>query len=126
MKQSKGKNILVMDDDAPTRSFISAILEGEGHTVVACKNGKEGVAAFKRNRFDLVITDIAMPVIDGIDAIILIRNDDGTVPIIAMSGAERNESLLKFADYFSADDTISKPFGKKELLRMVEKALKEK
>jgi CheY-like chemotaxis protein len=46
------------------------------------------------------------------------------VPIIAMSGAERGESLLKFADYFSADATLRKPFEKKALLGMVEKVLK--
>jgi CheY-like chemotaxis protein len=123
MKRPTIKKVLVMDDDGPTRNFVQSILEAEGHTVVACKNGKEGVAAFKKNTFDLVITDIAMPIIDGIDAIILIRKENGAVPIIAMSGAERGESLLKLADYISADATIQKPFEKSVLLRMVEKAL---
>jgi CheY-like chemotaxis protein len=124
MKRTGGKKILVMDDDGPTRDFVRLILEEAGHAVVACKNGKEGVAAFKKNSFDLVITDISMPVIDGIDAIILIRKENGAVPIIAMSGAERGDSLLKFADYFSADATLRKPFEKKALLLMVEKVLK--
>jgi CheY-like chemotaxis protein len=124
MKRSTAKKVLVMDDDGPTRSFVQSILEAEGHTVMACKNGKEGVAAFKKSVFDLVITDIAMPIIDGIDAIILIRKENGAVPIIAMSGAERGDSLLKFADYFAADATLHKPFEKKALLGMVEKVLK--
>lgn len=118
------KRVLVMDDDGPTRSFVQSILEAQGYSVVACKNGKEGVATFKKNHFDLVITDIAMPIIDGIDAIILIRKENGAVPIIAMSGAERGESLLKLADYISADATLRKPFEKNALLPMVEKALK--
>jgi CheY-like chemotaxis protein len=105
MKQSGIKKILVMDDDGPTRDFVRAILEETDHSVVACKNGKDGVAAFKKSCFDLVITDIAMPVVDGIDAIIHIREENGAVPIIAMSGAERGESLLKLADYISADFT---------------------
>jgi CheY-like chemotaxis protein len=124
MKKATIKKILVMDDDGSTREFVRSVLEKEGHMVVACKNGKEGVAAFKKSGFDLVITDISMPVIDGIDAIILIRKENGVVPIIAMSGAERGESLLKFADYFSADATLRKPFEKKALLGMVEKVLK--
>lgn len=124
MKRTTAKNILVMDDDTPTRNFVQSVLENAGHTVVACKNGKDGFAAFKKSGFDLVITDIAMPIIDGIDTIILIRKENGDIPIIAMSGAERSESLLKFADYFSADATLNKPFEKKALLGMVEKVLK--
>jgi len=124
MKTSQAKKILIMDDDAVTREFVRSILEIAGYSIITGKNGKEGVEAFGKNKVDLVITDMAMPVVDGIEAIIRIRKENGEVPIIAMSGAERGESLLKFADYVTADATLQKPFGKKALLNMVEKVMK--
>ena len=122
-KCKKPSRILVMDDDGATREFIGSALEKAGYSVVACKNGKEGVAEFKKGNFDLVITDISMPIVDGIDAIILIRKENAAVPIIAASGAERSESFLKVADYFAADATLQKPFSGKLLCAAVERAL---
>lgn len=123
MKSGREKKVLVMDDDVITRGFVQSILEKAGFVVVVCKNGKEGVEAFNAADMDLVITDMAMPVMDGIEAIMSIRKKNGEVPIIAMSGAERGESLLKFADFVSADATLQKPFEKKQLMKMVEKVL---
>jgi two-component system chemotaxis response regulator CheY len=124
MKERPAGRVLVIDDDGPTRDFVQSILEGAGYAVAACRNGKEGLAAFSQGGFDLVVTDIAMPLIDGIDAIMFIRKSNAEVPIVAMSGAERSASFLKMADHFSADATIQKPFDKKRLLAAVEKAMK--
>jgi DNA-binding response OmpR family regulator len=118
------KSILVIDDDSPTRGLVKVILEKAGHQVVSSKNGKEGVVKFRKEKFDLVITDISMPVINGLDAIVLMRKENPTIPIIAMSGVERSLSFLKMADYFTADATIQKPFEPKALVAMVKKVLK--
>jgi CheY-like chemotaxis protein len=124
MPKKTTKRILVMDDDSAIRLFIGSTLENAGYAAVACKNGAEGVAEFSKGKFDLVVTDISMPVVDGIDAIIHIRKNDATVPIIAVSGAERGESFLKVADFFTADATLRKPFTGKDLCAAVEKALR--
>jgi CheY-like chemotaxis protein len=124
MKCTKSKRILVMDDDGPTRDFIASTLETAGYEVVACKNGKEGVAEFLKGNFDGIVTDISMPIVDGIDAILQIRKDNAMVPIVAVSGTERSESFLKVADYFTADATLQKPFTGKLLRAAVDKALK--
>lgn len=115
--------ILVMDDDAATRKFIALILEHAGYAVQTCANGKEGIEAFRTRQFDLVITDILMPGIGGIEVITLIRQENSTVPIIAISGAERSESFLNMADYYTADLTVQKPFNSKQLLDAIKKAL---
>jgi DNA-binding response OmpR family regulator len=118
------KKILVIDDDSPTRGLVKVILEKAGYQVVSGKNGKEGVVKFRKEKFDLVITDISMPVINGLDAIVLMRKENPTIPIIAMSGVERSLSFLKMADYFTADATIQKPFEPKALVAMVKKVLR--
>jgi DNA-binding response OmpR family regulator len=125
MKRQGVKRILVMDDDKPTRQFIGAALEKAGYSVIACKNGAEGVKEFVTERFDCIVTDISMPVVDGIDAMLHIRKVDAAVPIIAVSGAERSESFLKVADYFAADLTLEKPVTGKQLCAAVEKVLKD-
>ncbi|MBN2035497.1 MAG: response regulator [Chitinispirillaceae bacterium] len=118
------KRILAMDDDGVTRGLLKVALEKEGYRVTTCKNGKEGVARFRQDGFDLVITDISMPLIDGIDAIVLMRKENPHVPIIAISGVERSLSFLKMADYFTADATLQKPFDPKKLTETVKKLLK--
>ena len=118
------KTVLVIDDDAATRGLVQITLEKKGYKVVTCKNGKEGVSRFRNERFDLVITDISMPVINGLDAIVLMRKENPTIPIVAMSGMERSLSFLKMADYFTADATIQKPFDPKTLASIVKKAIK--
>jgi two-component system, chemotaxis family, chemotaxis protein CheY len=124
MKRKAEQRILVMEDDATTRQFLRSSLEKAGYAVTVCKNGQEGVAEFAKSKFDLVITDISMPLVDGIDAILLISKKDAAVPIIAVSGTSRSESLLKVADYFAADATLQKPFTGKQLCATVAKVMR--
>jgi DNA-binding response OmpR family regulator len=124
MNIGTSNRILVIDDDSATRGLVKVILEKAGYRVATSKNGKEGVIKFRKEQFDLVITDISMPVINGLDAIVLMRKENPTFPIIAMSGVERSLSFLKMADYFTADATIQKPFEPKTLTTLVKKVLK--
>jgi DNA-binding response OmpR family regulator len=117
------RRILVIDDDASMRDFIRSVLDRAGYDVSVCGNGREGAAAFRKDDFALVITDMVMPVADGIEAISLIRKANPLVPIVAMSGVDRSKSLLKMADYFTADATLQKPFGSRQLLSIIKKFL---
>jgi CheY-like chemotaxis protein len=117
------KNILVIDDNETMSDMLCTVLEDAGYAVKACVNGKDGIDAFRALHFDLVITDISMPVMGGIEVIKLVRQENATVPIIAMSGTDRAESFLGMADYYTADFTLQKPFGPKQLIKMVAKAL---
>jgi CheY-like chemotaxis protein len=117
------KKILVLEDDGATRNLLAALLEKAGYAVQTCVNGKEGIEVFRARTFDLVITDMSMPVIGGMEVIKLVRQENPTVPIIAMSGAERSESLLSMADYYTADATVHKPFDALQMIDAVKKAL---
>ena len=115
------RKILVLEDDGATRNIIAAVLEKAGYTVQSCADGKEGIESFRARQFDLVITDISMPGISGIEVIRLIRLESPTVPIIAMSGTDRSESFLSMADYYTADLTVQKPFDAAQIIAAVKK-----
>jgi CheY-like chemotaxis protein len=83
-----GLHLLVVDDVAANRAMMRALLTSDGHLVTAAENGAEAVALTARDRFDAVLMDVRMPVMDGIEATRRIRmlpGEAGTTPIIAIS-----------------------------------------
>lgn len=120
-------NILVADDQENIRKILKSLLEQFGHTVTVATNGKEALQAYGANPADILITDILMPDMEGIETIREFRKLDPNVRIIAMSGGgavEANE-YLKMAKLFGAKFTISKPFDVQEILDAVNKVLAE-
>jgi len=117
------KEILIMDDEAATRGIMETVLAKAGYAITVCSNGKEGIDKFRNHQCDLVITDISMPVMNGLEVITLIRKENAEVPIIAISGTERSSSFLSMADYYTADVTIEKPINAQELIQAVKDAL---
>ncbi len=78
--------ILVVDDDTAVRAAIQIVLERDGHEVVAASSGRAGIAAVNESTFDVVICDIFMPDMDGIETIQEFHRRAPNVPVIAMSG----------------------------------------
>ena len=78
--------ILVIDDDAPFRGMLRQVLGREGYEVMEASNGKEGMALFRAEPTDLVISDILMPEQEGLQTIKELRRDFPEVKIIAISG----------------------------------------
>jgi two-component system cell cycle sensor histidine kinase/response regulator CckA len=80
--------VLVVDDEEPIRRLVCAAAASAGCQYLEASNGLEAVALFRsnRDRIDLVITDISMPVMDGHEAVVRIRESKAAVPIICMSG----------------------------------------
>jgi CheY-like chemotaxis protein len=117
--------VLVIDDDALVRATLRAILGGAGFEVVLASDGLDGLAEFRRQRVDLVITDIVMPDMEGIETIRQIRDLEPSVPILAISGGGRGVSLdyLHMAQQLGATATLSKPFEADELLVAVDRCL---
>jgi CheY-like chemotaxis protein len=81
--------ILVIDDDPLTRLTIQAMLEDAGYPVITAGNGREGLELIGRHRPRLVITDMVMPEMEGIDAIRAIKRDHADIRILAISGGGR-------------------------------------
>jgi CheY-like chemotaxis protein len=117
--------ILVIDDDARTLRTIRRVLELARHEVVEARNGKVGISLYREKPADLVITDMIMPEVDGVETINKLRQDYPEVKIIAISGGGRTEpgAYLRAAENLGAVLTLTKPFGKTELLRAVEEVL---
>ncbi|OQY11063.1 MAG: hypothetical protein B6I30_07705, partial [Desulfobacteraceae bacterium 4572_187] len=79
------EKILIIDDEADIRSLLSNILNQEGYRVKAASCGREGVTLFKSAPFDLVITDIRMPEMDGLEVIRQIRQMDEDIEVIILT-----------------------------------------
>lgn len=118
-------NILLIDDDPLVVGTIEILLMKAGHKVTIAGNGNKGLAAFTKDRHDLIITDIIMPEKEGIETIREIRALSATVPIIAMSGGGRtkNFDFLRIADKVGANDVLRKPFANEELVSLVARLL---
>jgi two-component system, chemotaxis family, chemotaxis protein CheY len=109
--------ILVVDDDAAVRLLLRTLLERRGHFVVEAENGDEGLRYYRAAPTDLVITDIQMPVMDGLQMIKELRGDFPTAKIIAISGEKGG---LAAAQPLS-QCTFEKPLYMQEFLDAVQK-----
>jgi len=113
--------ILVIDDDYLVRYTLARILRSNRHEVVTAGDGHHGMALFREQRPDLVITDIIMPEQEGIETIRRIRGECPDAKIIAISGGGRicDLDVLAMARKLGADDVIAKPFDAEGLLGRV-------
>jgi DNA-binding response OmpR family regulator len=117
-------HILVIDDDQLIRDMVALTLGAEGHTVVQAESGVDGLAAFRTRPADLVITDMAMPKMDGVQLIERLLKEYPNLPIIAMSGAPDSAQYLYLASYLGAGRLLTKPFKPETLRGAVDGALK--
>lgn len=112
--QTKG-TILLAEDDEYLRDLVKDALEDEEYDVTACSNGQEAIELFDKNKFDICLLDIMMPVKDGFTVAKKIRQQSDVIPILFIS----TKALIddKVEGYKKgADDYIVKPFNMKELL----------
>ncbi len=115
--------ILVVEDDTNISNFVKTILETNNYQVIDAGNGDSGITMFLSHRPDLVILDLGLPDIDGIDFIKNVREKSDT-PIIVLS-ARTNESDKVEALDIGANDYVTKPFGTEELLARVRATLRD-
>ena len=117
--------ILVADDDPLVISSLVRFLRRLDHEVREVVNGREALEAIEESSFDLVITDINMPEVDGIEVISRLRESRPGLPVIAMSGGGLVDKrvLLSDADAFGAVSTIEKPFDLAEMRSAIDDAL---
>jgi DNA-binding NtrC family response regulator len=115
------KRILVVDDEAQIRTMLTQMLELEGYTVHTAENGEDGLTLVGRHAFDLVITDMIMPVKDGLKFIMELVRDYPDLKILAISGggAIKAERYLTMAGYLGDIATLEKPFKREALLDLV-------
>ena len=117
------KKILIIDDDERILTSLQDILAREDYILSTANSGKEGLKKCEIDEPDLIITDIIMPDIEGIELIRAIRKRNVNIPIIAMSGDLIGQKFLKAARLLGAIDTLLKPFTAKELKNKINRAL---
>ena len=108
--------VLVIDDDPAYATLISSELRSWGHEVESAPNGRKALFLLAETSYDLIVTDILMPEMDGIEFINKARSGSRP-PILAMSGygSDRSINFLKVAKIFGADASLRKPFTPEEL-----------
>ena len=117
--------ILVIDDDTDVRRMVRNMLDRAGHEVAEAPNGDIGTKMFRKEPFDLIITDIFMPEKEGLETIRELHREFPDLRIIAISGGGSvgHYSYLPLAKSFGATRTLSKPFSHQELLEIVNELL---
>jgi DNA-binding response OmpR family regulator len=115
-------NILIVEDEKEIGLLLKRYLESEGYGVVHAEDGVEGLEAFSKEVFDLVITDIMMPRMDGVELCIQLRKKSN-VPIIFLTA--KDEEVDKLIGLMQgADDYITKPFSIREVIARVKSMLR--
>ena len=117
--------ILVIDDEAAIRQLIKRILARHGHELREAANGRDGVALFRAEPADLVITDLFMPEQDGIETIQQIRELAPATPVLAISGGGRQGTAEALVDagLLGAQAVLEKPFSPDDLTVAIERLL---
>jgi DNA-binding NtrC family response regulator len=115
------KRILVIDDNDDVREELSDLFSDVGFGVSTARDGRDGLKQMAASHFDLVITDILMPDMEGLEFILAIKKAHPAIKIIAISGGGRyrNMSFLEMAKKFGADRAFEKPLPIKALLKDV-------
>lgn len=115
------KKVLVVDDDPDTLELVKLVLESAGFEAILVNNGMGALAKIDAGKLDLVLLDIMMPDMDGWDVFRKIKERNTTIPIAILTAKAQNIDKLLGLHVLKADDYITKPFGKNELIGKVRK-----
>lgn len=116
------QSILVVEDDNTIRELVEMILLHAGFEVATAREGREALELLRRSRPDLVLLDIAMPGIDGLEVLKRVRQRGYTVPVLMMT-ANRSAQVVRDVMALGGNGYVLKPFGPEELVTRVKKAL---
>ena len=116
--------VLVVEDEAPIRKFLRAGLEGQGYRVVDAATGQEGVTQAATRSPDLLLLDLGLPDVDGLEVVRRVR-EWSTLPIIVLTTRDRDDDKVRALDA-GADDYVTKPFSMPELLARLRAALRRR
>ncbi|MBP1046103.1 response regulator transcription factor [Enterococcus sp. BWM-S5] len=117
-----GSNILVIEDDGIIAEFIQVVLEREHHTVYQADSAMTGITLFQSQEIDLILLDLGLPDMDGMELLKILRKQYET-PIIVISARDNETGKVEALD-IGADDYVTKPFGTQELLARIRTAMR--
>jgi CheY-like chemotaxis protein len=122
-------NVLVVDDEPAVRTIVKLLLERERHVVTLAADGRAGLAALAASPIDLLIVDLFMPGMDGLETLREVRRQQPDLPVIVMSGTSLDAPGLQAPDFLAmavklgAVRAIQKPFKPRDIIGSVEECL---
>jgi two-component system alkaline phosphatase synthesis response regulator PhoP len=117
------RRILVVEDDLTLRQVLTFTLGQEGYEVAGASDGESGLSAALGGRFDLILLDLMLPTMSGLEVLRTLRRDGVSTPVIILS-AKAGEVDLVVGLKIGADDYVTKPFSRPELLARIEAVLR--
>jgi DNA-binding response OmpR family regulator len=111
--------ILIIDDEEPIRALLRTTLEAAGYEVTEAANGRLGLERYRHRPTDLVIADLLMPELNGLDMILELTRSFLDAKVIAISGGGGEDNVLDVAKLLGARRTLQKPFSMTQLLDAV-------
>lgn len=115
--------ILVAEDEAPMREYIRRILESQGHEVTVVGDGAEALVKLSRQAYDLLLTDLSMPNMDGVELWLRVARDWPALPVLMMSGYLAERQRVHGMGGETAQPVLQKPFSMVDLSAAVDRAL---
>ena len=112
-------SILIIDDEESVRALLRFALEAAGYEITEAANGRQGLDLYRLRPTDLVIVDMLMPVMNGLDMLLELTREFLHAKVIAISGAGGEQNVLDVAKLLGARQTVQKPFSMPQLLRAV-------
>jgi len=120
------KRILLIEDDKALRQTLTLAMRGEEFDVVATADGQEGLKVALEGGFDLIVLDMVLPGLGGLEICRQVREKKVGTPIIMISGKKKDEIDKVLGLEFGADDYLTKPFGPRELLARIKAVLRRR
>lgn len=125
MNGTNAKRILIIEDEEQIARFVELELNYEGYEVVKAFDGREGLETFQSGHFDLVLLDIMLPKLSGLEVLRRIRHISPDVPVIMLTARDSLEDKVSGLD-LGSNDYVTKPFDIEELLARIRVALRQK
>ena len=117
--------VLVVDDEPPIRRFLRTSLRAQGYHVLEAADGSTALDLIGRNPPDVIVLDLGLPDINGVEVIRRLRHQGATVPVVVLSSRTDERDKVEALD-LGADDYVTKPFGMEELLARLRAALRHR
>lgn len=117
--------VLVVDDEPPIRRFLRTSLAAQGYDIIEAEDGSKALEEVRRRSPDLLVLDLGLPGIDGLEVIQRLRGSGVALPIIVLSSRVDEAGKVEALD-LGADDYVTKPFGVDELLARIRTAMRHK
>ncbi len=117
------KMVLVVDDEPSMRNLIRAMLETSGYQVIEASCGEDALVRCEEHKVDIIVTDLVMPGLNGIDLILALKQKHSVIPMVAISGGggiSGRFDYLEISTLIGANSVLKKPFDKTQLLAILE------